>query len=179
LTASKPLEHNSSLPSSEGIAKAWSDLRWTSGRLVRTRSKTQPLAVAEAPHYAGLYRMTWLGVDSWRKVTTTLRVKASNKIGDPYICLSDLTPPIVLTIGRATDVRKRIRQHFGCNHRNNRMLTRLRQILPDLSSDETLSRAREDLVVEWVLVPCWRLRSLLEKYGAAVAAPVFDLDAEH
>lgn len=155
----------------------WSELCWHRDRLVETGSKTGPVCAEHAPSKAGLYRVTWTG--NWPSLPETYRAQATRRISDPTVALTDLRPPVRLSIGRTTDIRKRIRQHFGSNENNNRMLQRLRQICPSKCDEEIRKIAIENLSIEWVELPDWIERCLLESYGKANERPIFDLDAEH
>ena len=161
------------------VAAAWAGLQWQSGVYERTASITKPLAVRAAPVVAGLYRMTWTGAADWSRLEKVLPVKASLKVPDRVLDFSDRTPPVLLTIGRTTNIHNRLRQHFGTNRHSNRVLARFGLILPSLAQDDIRELARTNLSVEWVSVACWAERCVLEQYGLAIGVPLFDIDAEH
>jgi len=161
------------------IPGTWKGLEWSSGRLVLKDRKCEPLEAERAPKEPGLYGITWDGVDDWKSLPPHITVKASRKIADPILSIQQLQPPVLLTIGRTTDLYGRIREHLGTNTNNNRLFMRLKLILPHLSDEEVRQAAMRSLLVEWVVVPNWRLRCLLERYGSVVCTPLFDIDAEH
>jgi hypothetical protein len=159
--------------------RLWSELAWHTDQLVKTNSEREPLCAKDAPAAAGLCRAKWTG--AWLDFASTFRAQASRKITDTTIDIAGLLPPVCLSIGRSTDIRRRIRQHFGTNANNNRKLRRLREIAPAswACDDDIRKAAIENVRVEWAKVSSWIERSLLESYGKALERPVFDLDAEH
>lgn len=161
------------------IAAMWAALEWISDRLVFKDRKGEPLEAEHAPKKPGLYRITWDGVDDWKGVPASITVMASRKITDPLLNIQQLDPPVVLTIGRTTDIYARIRQHFGINEKSNRLFMRLKRMLPLLTDGEIRQAAKRNLMVEWVAIPSWSHRCLLERYGSVVCTPLFDIDAEH
>ena len=161
------------------IATMWKGLEWASGRLVLKRRKGEPLEAEHAPTKPGLYRMTWDGVDDWKGLAAHITVLASRKIADPRLNIQQLQPPVLLTIGRTTDIYGRIREHLGTNENNNRFFMRLKRMLPHLTDEGIRQAAVRSLLVEWVAVPNWSHRCLLERYGSVVCTPLFDIDAEH
>ncbi len=161
------------------IASLWNSLEWASGRLVLKARKGEPLEVSEAPKVAGLYRVTWDGLDDWNRLPSHIMVMASRRITDSRLSIQHLQPPVLLTIGRTTEIYGRIREHLGTNENNNRLFTRLKRLLANLRDDEIRHLAMRNLVVEWVAVPTWSHRCLLERYGSVVSMPLFDIDAEH
>ena len=160
-------------------AAAWAALKWERGQLDRTNSRLMPLGVMRSPRTPGIYRMTWTGTADWAKLDKHLLVKASKRIADRRLDFSDRTPPVLLTIGRSTNIHKRIRQHFGSNLHNNRMLSRLGQLLPAMTQEQIIELARVNLSIAWVVVADWIERCLLEKYGVGLDRPLLDLEAEH
>jgi hypothetical protein len=58
-------------------------------------------------------------------------------------------------------------------------LMRLKRMLSHLSDDEIRQATMRCLLVEWVAVPSWSHRCLLERYGSVACTPLFDIDAEH
>lgn len=161
------------------VATTWATLKWQRDVYERTNSITKPLAVRAAPAEAGLYRMTWTGITDWELLAKVLPVKASLQVPDRVIDFADRTPPVLLTIGRTTNIYNRLRQHFSTNRHSNRVLARFGLILPSLTQDDIRELARINLSVEWVPVACWAERCILEQYGLAIGLPLFDLDAEH
>jgi len=161
------------------IATMWKGLEWASGRLVLKRRKGEPLEAEHAPTKPGLYQMTWDGVDDWKGLPAHITVLASRKIADPRLNIQQLQPPVLLTIGRTTDIYGRIREHLGTNENNNRLFMRLKRMLPHLADEGIRQAAVRSLLVEWVAVPNWSHRCLLERYGSVVCTPLFDIDAEH
>jgi hypothetical protein len=161
------------------IAEFWASLNWSSGALVATNSRVKPLAIASAPRLPGIYRMTWLGAEDWVRLAKVIEVKASVKVMDARLDFSSRMPPVLMTVGRTTNIYERLRQHFSTNPHNNRVLSRLRKLLPELELMAILDLARNNLLVEWVAVPSWIERCLLENYGLVNDLPVLDLDAEH
>ena len=161
------------------VAAAWIGLKWTAERLVQKPRKGEPLEVKNAPKAPGLYRITWDGVDDWVGLPEHVDVKASRRIADPRLSIQGLQPPVLLTIGRTTNLRKRIRQHFGSNDNSNRLFMRMARLLVHLPADEIRRVAMRNLLVEWTQVSHWSHRCLLERYGSAVCKPLFDIDAEH
>ena len=115
---------------SKPTADLWSDLKWSSGRLTETRNKNLPLEVKEAPKRPGLYRMTWDGETDWSLVLKSLLVKSSLRVADRQLEFDDLPPPVLLTIGKTTNIHKRLREHFGTNPNNNRVVKRLGDLIP-------------------------------------------------
>ncbi len=162
------------------VATLWNSLEWVRGGLQRTRSVTCPLCVTEAPKAAGLYRVAWILDEGWERLSKVFHARATKRIVDPSVGFAALQPPIVLSIGRTTNIFSRIRQHFGNNRNSNRILSRLRQISPSEWTDEDVrGAAAKSLQVEWAVVPNWVERCLLESYGKAIQSPILDLDAEH
>jgi len=137
-----------------------------------------PIAAATAPRVPGLYRMTWTGA-SWSQATNSLPVKASKRVADRQLDLHGMQPPILLTIGRSTNIHKRIRQHFGSNPNNNRVLYRLGLLFPALTAAPIRQLAVTDIRVDWVPIADWVQRCLLEKFGVATTTPILDIEAEH
>jgi hypothetical protein len=164
----------------QSIASSWGALQWQSGvYVVATNSATKPLIVQAAPREAGLYRMTWTGTADWGKLSKILQVRAAGKklMGLDF---AHCQPPVLLTIGRTTNIHNRLRQHFSTNPYSNRVLTRLTSLLPGSTSPDTIRElARVNLSVEWVPVACWVDRCLLEHYGLVTGLPLLDIDAEH
>lgn len=158
---------------------SWQALKWNSSELHRATSGNQPLDIPHAPNLPGLYRMIWHGVDDWNLLPKQICVKASVNVQTPVLDYSSLTPPVVLTIGRTTKIRNRIRQHFGTNPNNNRVLMRLRLLLPDLDMDTLLDLVLRNIRIDWVAIDKWVDRCLLEKAGVVNEIPIFDLEAEH
>jgi hypothetical protein len=159
------------------IAAIWEGLEWTSGRLVLKQRKGEPLEAEHAPKKPGLYRITWDG--DWKGLPAQITVMASRKIADPLLHIEQLQPPVLLTIGRTTDIYGRIRQHLGTNENSNRLFMRLKRMLSHLTDAEIRLAAMRNLLVQWVAVPMWSHRCLLERYGSAVCTPLLDIDAEH
>ena len=126
----------------------------------------------------GLYRMTWPHKNEWPQ-SARIRVEASPKILDPWLDLGDLRFPALLTIGRATNIRARLRQHFGTNHNNNRLTRKLMQLFKNTTHEELCATVVRNVEITWAVVPSWVDRALLENYGCAVFRPVLDLGAEH
>jgi hypothetical protein len=152
------------------VTNEWSALQWKQGSIKESDS---------LPSCAGLYRISWASASAWNGVRTKRLVKAAKSLGDQWLDFSDRKPPVVLTIGRTLNIKKRIGQHFGTNPHNNRVIRRMAEILPGRQRDELLRLAHEALEVEWVAVSNWVSRCRLEKYGCALDAPIFDLEAEH
>lgn len=161
------------------IAAMWFGLEWTSCRLVMKDRNGEPLEAERAPKKPGLYRITWDGLNDWSALPAQITVKASRKIADPHLDIRQLQPPVLLTIGRTTDVYGRIRQHLGRNENSNRVFMRLKRMLSLLNDEEIRQMAMRNLLVEWVAVASWSHRCLLERYGSVVCTPLFDIDAEH
>jgi hypothetical protein len=157
----------------------WNDLRWESAPLERAASTSQPLDIPQSPKTAGVYKMTWHDIDCWKQLPKQITVKASVRVQTPVLDISSLDPPVVLTIGRTTSIRSRIRQHFGTNRNNNRALMRIRQLIPDLDIAALLDIVCKNVKIEWVRIDNWVDRCLLEKSGVCITLPIFDLDAEH
>jgi hypothetical protein len=108
-----------------------------------------------------------------------ITVMASRKIADPFLNIEQLQPPVLLTIGRTTDIYGRIREHLGTNEKSNRLFMRLKRMLSHLTDAEIRQAAMRRLLVEWVAISSWSHRCLLERYGSVVYMPLFDIDAEH
>ncbi len=161
------------------VATMWKGLGWTCGRLELKVRRGEPLEVVDAPKKPGLYQVTWDGVDDWKGLPAQITVMPSQKIADPYINIQQLQPPVLLTIGRTTNIYGRIRQHLGTNENSNRLFMRLKRMLSHLSDDELRQAAMRSLRVEWVKVPSWKHRCLLDRYGSVIRTPLFDIDAEH
>lgn len=169
----------STLPNAT-TSELWAMLSWTLSHFTVSSNKGQPLDIPEASATGGLYRMTWVGREEWPLIAAAKRqVAASAKVDGPQLQLGELTPPVWLTIGRTTGIRKRLRQHFGTNTNNNRMIQRLGNLLPGRNYSELCNLVVRNISVEWVEVPSWIERCLLEHYGLALLRPIFDLDAEH
>lgn len=138
------------------------------------------MELTEAPHCPGIYRLTWeAATDDWRLLQKTVSIRASARVSDPTLDFGEMIPPILLTIGRATDVHIRFRQHFGTNPHNNRVIKRLSSLMPGKSLEEMRDIAIRNLLIEWAIVTDWRERWVLEKYGCGLGAPLLDFEAEH
>jgi hypothetical protein len=161
------------------VSELWSTLTWSSALLARTKISNQPLVIKEAPKNAGLYRMTWEGADDWALVLKSLHVKATLKVPDRILEFENRVPPVLLTIGKTTNIHSRIAQHFGTNTNNNRVIKRLGQLLPQPAYDGLIVLIQNNIKVEWAIVENWVERCLMEKYGAAMFLPILDLEAEH
>jgi len=157
----------------------WHALQWQVGALVRTQRAQEPLEVEGAPRAAGIYKITWLNADTWGAVLHSRPVAAAAAIEDPVLHFDGLLPPVLLSVGRATNLYARLRQHFGNNPNNNRLLARLASVLPNATRDELRTAALESLEVSWALVPDWVQRHLLECYACGVLRPLLDVEAEH
>jgi len=123
--------------------------------------------------------VTWEGVEDWSKLPRQVSVMASARISDAFISIERIQPPVLLTIGRTTEIHGRIREHLGTNSNNNRLFMRLKRLFSELPDDAVRVVAQRNLLVEWVPVASWSHRCLLERYGSVVCTPLFDLDAEH
>jgi len=164
----------------EETAELWERLLWNTGHFSLVPSVRKAMDLPAAPASAGLYRMTWVGLEEWSVLSAgTLHVGASQKIEDPQLIMANLRPPVLLTIGRTTNIRERLRQHFSVNPNHNRVGKRLGSLLSDLDFAEVCTLAARNIVVDWVEIESWVARCLLEAYGKAVFKPILDLDAEH
>lgn len=159
-------------------ATLWKTLAWQSARLEPTNSRQEPLCVPGAHRGPGIYRMTWCEESTWADAQKQRLVNATAAIADPRLDLDSLSVPVILTIGRSTNVYVRIRQHFGANRNNNRIFTRIQELFPVLAPEETREIAQASIGIEWAPVASWAERSLLERFGCATERPVFDIDAE-
>ena len=89
---------------------------------------------------------------------------------------------IVLSIGKTKTLRKRLGQHFGNNFRNNRLKTRCIQFFGNTKGIENISLDNLDdyeMYLEYIIIPDWWQRDLLESYGKAIHRCLFDLEIEH
>jgi hypothetical protein len=57
--------------------------------------------------------------------------------------------PVVLTVGKATGLRERLEQHFAATENNNRVLKRMRLLLPPLADNQIRELVISDLDVQW------------------------------
>lgn len=74
----------------------------------------QPLDIKEVPQRAGLYRMTWIGQERWDLLSAGIRqVGASRRVDDPQLQFDELRPPVLLTVGWALQIRKRLSQQYN------------------------------------------------------------------
>jgi hypothetical protein len=154
-------------------------LVWQTGRLEATNARGEPLCVRNAHRGPGLYRMTWREAETWARAQKERLARATPQIEDPRLNLEALLVPVTLTIGRSTNIYYRIRQHFGTNRNNNRVLLRLQELFPASPLDDVRDIARASLKIEWVPVASWVERCVLERYGCATQRAVLDIDAEH
>jgi hypothetical protein len=81
-------------------------------------------------------------------------------------------------VGKTTALRDRLVQHFAANENNNRVLKRMRLLLPSLCDDAIRELVLSDLQIEWVAVPKWIHRELLEKFAIAMFRPILDVFPE-
>jgi hypothetical protein len=65
------------------------------------------------------------------------------------------------------------------NENSNRLFMRLKRMLSHLSNEKIRQTTMRSLLVEWVAVPSWSHRCLLERYGSVACTPLFDVDADH
>ncbi len=161
------------------LSAKWDELKWGSGRLVSVSRKVEPLEVPGIHPIPGLYRITWVGIEDWPLFPKMIRVEASPDIFDPVLKLEGVMPPALLTLGRAKDVYARIRQHFGTNENNNRLLKAMRKLFPDRHDDELRNLAQRNLLIEWAYVGDWLDRCRFEHYGCAMGVPLCDGYAEY
>ncbi len=160
--------------------KLWNNLKWRVVSPQMTEGRIKPLAFPEAPTTAGLYRVTLIDQDWWKdRSGKILSVKATRRIDDAHLDSGLWRVPVLLTIGKTADLRTRLRQHFGSNDKNNRLLTRLRSLFSDLADDSIRRKSLEGLCIEIAECPDWRRRFLAEHYGSAACQPLFDFEAEH
>ncbi|GIW80396.1 MAG: hypothetical protein KatS3mg105_2203 [Gemmatales bacterium] len=157
----------------------WAKLRWTTVAARENAGCNLPFKRVEIPKEPGLYRLTWHNKETWKQVKKEIEAKATKSIKNNRVAFEVLEPPVVLSIGKTTKLRNRLAQHFGNNKNNNRILARLRQILPGKSDDEIRELGRTSITLEVVVVKCWVLRCQLERFGAAIQHPILDFDAEH
>lgn len=163
----------------KATSEMWGELQWSTGPLEPTTRRNEPLHVANMPGEPGIYRMIWNDAQSWETVRKTIPVKATLRIADRELEFDQLRPPALLTIGKTTNLAKRVCQHFGTNQNNNRVISRLASVLPKPPYNELIDIARSSITVEWVVIPDWIDRCLLERYGCATARPILDMEAEH
>lgn len=130
------------------VAAEWVGLEWTAERLVLKSRKSEPLEAENAPESPGLYRVTWDSVADWASLPEHVDVTASRTIADPRLSIPGLQPPVLLTIGRTTNLRKRIRQYFGGNDNSNRLFMRMARLLVHLPADEIRRVAMRSLLIE-------------------------------
>jgi hypothetical protein len=175
----EPEERTTALLPRQQVAELWDGLTWHAAKLKIAQSKNRPFIPEGTPAASGLYRITWINDQTWRGVSKTFTARGAKAIANLSVSFSNRSVPCVMTIGRTTNLRKRLRDHFGSNPNNNRFLTRLRQVMPGQPDGELRVLAAESVRVEWVAVTSWVERSLLEVFGKAIQVPIFDLDAEH
>jgi hypothetical protein len=124
--------------------------------------------------------MYWTDEDSWKTVRKSFSVKSTLKVEDRELEFKNLSPPVLLTIGKTTNLYERVRQHFGTNPNNNRIIRRLGHLLvPKPVYDDLIELVTRSLQFDWVEVASWVDRCLLEKYGCSIDRPILDLQAEH
>jgi len=157
----------------------WDALQWQNDALVLTARIQEPLEAPTAPRRAGIYKITWTNAESWAAIQHNRPVAAAAAIEDPVLHFDDLEPPVLLSVGKATNLYLRLRQNFGNNPNNNRILRRLAAVLPNADNDELRELAVASLHVSWTIVPDWIQRHLLECYACGVLRPIFDVEAEH
>ena len=167
------------LPSTS-ITELWSNLNWTNIAPREEPGLQFPFTKINIPAVPGLYRLTWHNTDEWPQTIKSIRVKATPLIVDPVLTFADSQPPVVLSIGRTTNLKNRLSQHFSKNKNSNRFLKRMRQILPDEMDDDAIRElSRQSINLEITSIDCWVQRCQLERYGTVVHHPIFDFDAEH
>jgi len=158
----------------------WDQLSWGQTELCKTQSRNSPLEGEDLPRAAGLYKISWVDDSTWNQVEKSFHVQGAKCIEDVTIHFSERLTPCVLTIGKTTNLHERIRQHFGTNKNNNRMLKRLHLVMPGLTDEDIREICLKSLRVDYAEVSDWIERSLLESYGESSEVSIFDLvDAEH
>ncbi|HEV8716596.1 MAG TPA: GIY-YIG nuclease family protein [Candidatus Binatia bacterium] len=163
----------------EPAHELWNNLIWSTVQSAKAKGSNYPLEFMGAPNAAGLYRVSLINEDWWAQRTALIPVKASGRITDPHLNADLWQFPVLLTIGKTTNLKVRLRQHFGINDNNNRLLKRLLTLFPKLTAGEIRQRSLVGLHVEVVVCPDWRHRFLAEHYGAALCQPLFDFEVEH
>jgi hypothetical protein len=154
----------------------WENLSWRTVELSVRDRITSPVVFPLAPAEAGIYRVTLVDDSFWSsRVNEKISVRATRRVLDPELATSGWKAPVVLSIGKTTNLSKRLAQHLGNNPNNNRLLRRLRQLAPGFDRETDLALLR----FEVALVPDWRKRFLLEAYGTALHQSLLDFTAEH
>ena len=157
----------------------WGALQWQDEDLVLTARIQEPLEAPTAPRAAGIYKITWTNAETWAAIQHNRPVGAAAAIEDPVLYFDDLHPPVILSVGKATNLYTRLRQDFGNSPNNNRLLRRLATVLLNADNNELRAVAVASLQVAWTIVPDWVQRHLLECYACGQLRPIFDVEAEH
>lgn len=158
----------------------WQNLEWRTVVPTIRDQKTSPVIFEDAPKAAGLYRVTVHCSDFWSaQKADSVAVSATKSIEDPSLIPGRWDPPVVLTIGKTTQLHQRLAQHLGNNKHNNRLLRRLRHLFPRLDDSAIRNACARHMTFEIVEEPDWRERFLLELYGTAKQQSLLDFTAEH
>lgn len=167
------------IPPTTPTQELWHALEWHKIRIQAHTAKNRPIIAINCPKVAGLYSVSLTDGNWWQEAHNEIVIKASKTILDNVIEKRYWNIPVLLTIGRTTNLSKRIEQHFGRNSNNNRLLKRLQLLFRTYSDSQIRKKAITGLEIRVTTVQNWTERFLLEKYGCAVERPIIDFEAEH
>lgn|GEM_PF-4491404 len=161
------------------VQKKWNAIRWNSITI------WPGVKFSGAVSQPGLYRVRLkkssnLVISPWQ-VKACKKLKSEIPVGMTGlpIYFTGLSAQNWLSIGKTTDINKRLCQHLGTNPNNNRLFRCFKQLLEPKKDDFVREFIREHVVIEYVVETDWIKRDLLESYGKAILKPLFDIKAEH
>lgn len=164
------------------IDQMWNALQWNDAVPVLADFRQFPVRFPSAPQLPGLYRVSILTPEFWdENALQRVEVDAAQQIldaHDAYLQPHAWKAPFVLTVGCSTNLRDRLQQHLGANFRNNRLLKGIRCLFPKLDDAVIRQACIDHMRFEVSEEADWRIRFLLERYGAAIEQPILDFKAE-
>ena len=166
----------------QAVNQLWNQLQWNVVVPELTPFRQHPVRFPHALEVPGLYRVSILSSEFWNEnALQRLEVDAARQIRDAqdaFLQPRDWTVPFVVTVGCSTNIKSRLQQHLGANEKNNRLLSGLRRLFPNLTDDALRHVCTNHMKFEITQVADWRIRFLLERYGAAIEQPLLDFKAE-
>jgi hypothetical protein len=151
------------------VVACWNKIDW------READLNQLSSVTATP---GLYRVKLSHVP--KNIKCKYIIPACKRLGDLAIVLSDIAEGNWLSIGKTTNIRKRLMQHLGNNPNNNRLTRCFGKLIEENPEHEGLRKIIiNSIQVQFTEVDNWLERDLLESYGKAILKPLFDISAEH